>query len=118
MTLLHAALNVSDVEESIAFYRDLLGMEPVDELDDDIRQVWIGRDGAAALQLRGGHDGPIGPAGVHHVAIDVENVEETAAQVEADRIRREPAVVESLGIRTAFVTDPDGYTVELIEDIQ
>lgn len=118
MTLLHAAFNVSDLEESIAFYRDLLGMEPVEELDGERRQVWIGRDGAASLQLRAGQDDPIGPSGVDHVALAVENVEETVGQVETDRIRRAPTVVEALGIRTAFVADPDGYVLELIEDVE
>lgn len=118
MGLLHVAINVSDLAESISFYRELFGMEPVEQTDGDVRQVWIGRDGEAALQLRMGGDAAIGPAGVDHIAIAVDNVDEKVGQLAPDRIEREPAVLESWGIRTAFVTDPDGYVIELIQELE
>lgn len=118
MGLLHVAINVSDLEESIAFYGELFGMEPVEETDGDVRQVWIGRDGEAALQLRDGSDGSIGPTGVDHIAIAVENVDAKVGRLAPDRIEREPTVLESWGIRTAFVTDPDGYVIELIQELE
>ena len=118
MPLLHAAINVSDVEESIAFYREVFGMEPVNEADGDVRQVWIGRDGESDFQLREvGAEEPIGSSGVDHIAIDVEDVDEVAGRVDPDHITREPEDIESMGIRIAFVTDPDGYEIELIQPL-
>lgn len=119
MTLLHAAIDVSDIETSIAFYCEHFAMEILDEMeDDDVRQVWVGEDGEAAVQLRGVDGGPVGPAGVDHLAIAVDRIEDVLEGFGADRIEREPSVVESWGIRTAFVTDPDGYVIELIEELE
>lgn len=119
MTLLHAAIDVSDLETSIGFYREHFGMEILDEMeDDDVRQVWVGYDGEAAVQLRGVDGGPVGPSGVDHLAVAVDRIDDVLEGFEADRIEHEPAVVEAWGIRTAFVTDPDGYVIELIEELE
>lgn len=118
MGLLHAAINVSDLEETKAFYRECFGMEPLEETDDgDVSQVWIGRNGEAALQLRNGSDEPVGPDGVDHIAIGVDRVEEVLAQFDDDRIVSEPTILESWGIKAAYVTDPDGYVLELIQEL-
>ena len=119
MPLLHAAINVSDLDRSLEFYAEVFGMEPVNEAEGEIHQVWIGRGEEADVQLRVvGDDAPVGRSGVDHVAIGVESVDETAGRVADDRITRAPEDLPEMGVRIAFFLDPDDYQIEIIEPLE
>jgi lactoylglutathione lyase len=124
MHLAHVALWVSDLEASVAFYRDGLGLERRSSWErDGVENVYVGTD-AGELQLRYDPDRttPVAPsrADVDHVAFALNDADAVDAAFErvADRadcaVVAEPHVVEPADAYAAFVADPDDYTVELV----
>lgn len=123
MTLRHVALEVPDIEASVEFYEDLVGYEVVRsfEADDGTRNVFVGepdssQDDDAALQLVEA-DGPVDPGDYVHHALTVEDVDETVADLDDELITGGPEDLEDDGLRVAFIEDPDGWGVELIEEL-
>jgi lactoylglutathione lyase len=124
MDLAHVALWVSDLDQSLAFYCDGLGLDRRRSWEDEgVENVYVGTD-AGELQLRYDPDRttPIAPsrADVDHVAFslaDADEVEEAFERVESRpdcAVVAEPHVVEPAEAYAAFVADPDDYTVELV----
>lgn len=119
MGLLHVAINVSDVNASVEFYRTVLGMTQIREETDGVHQIWVGRDEESEIQLREvGSDGPVGPTGAHHFAITVDDLDNVCRSIDASDIEMEPTTFPSHGTRGAFIRDPDGYAIELIQEIE
>jgi lactoylglutathione lyase len=118
MGLLHAAINVSDVEQSIAFYRSIFDMNVLREQTDERRQVWLGRKDEPEIQLCSVGPGTgVGSIGVNHIAIGVEDVDKICDALDSAQIEMEPETFPSYGTRAAFIKDPDGYTYELIQEL-
>ena len=118
----HAVLYVRDVERSVAFYRDVLGLEPV---HDDWRTV-----GAAFLRARGSendHDlglfaigdgapGPVrGAVGLYHLAWEVGRVEDLVDARET-LLRAGSLVGQSDhgATKSLYGMDPDGNEFEVM----
>ncbi|MFB6184744.1 MAG: VOC family protein [Haloarculaceae archaeon] len=123
MDVIHTALWVSDVAASVDFYTTLDLRRQFSFEMDGVENVYVGgRYGQ--LQLRHDPDRAdvVDPdrSAMDHVAVGVEDCdaafervrEETNAEVVA-----EPTVIEPADARAAFVTDPDGYVVELVEPL-
>ncbi|MGM0591593.1 MAG: VOC family protein [Halobacteriota archaeon] len=120
--VIHTALWVADIEQSLAFYVDALGLERSREhggsSPGEVRNVFVAGPDGTEIQFKYTSDGdPETPAGVDHVAVSVADVD-----AEFERIVEEtgcPVVAEpkttGSGARIAFVEDPDGYAVELVE---
>lgn len=114
-------LRVADPERSITFYTSLgyevIGQVPGTELGM-LTMLKLPDDEFVALELvhRPGHRWA-GPGGLSHLVIHVENVHTTVARLAARRIRtEEPRSPDgSAGFWTAWVTDPDGYRIELVQ---
>lgn len=124
MTLRHTAIRVEDIESNVAFYEDLLGYE-VDrsfETDEGTRNVFIGdpedtdTDDPAALQLVEA-DEPVETGDFVHVALTVDDVDAAVDQLDDDRVDRGPLTMEEFDSRVAFVDGPEGWGLELIEDL-
>jgi len=124
MTLRHTALRVEDIEASVAFYRDLLGYEVLREFetDDGTRNVFVGdpadedTDDPAAVQFVEA-DGPVDTGHFEHVALTVDDVDAALDGLDDDRIDDGPITMEAFDSRVAFVTGPEGWGVELVEDL-
>ncbi|MFC5134702.1 MULTISPECIES: VOC family protein [Haloferacaceae] len=135
MDVLHAAMWVEDVESAEAFYTEGLGLHRTREFesDDGATNRFVGGKSDAEIQFKyyaddadggdgedNGDDG--GPAsGFDHVAVAVEDIEESIATLTEEfdsELLKGPKHLEDKDIRIAFVTDPEGYTVELIEQIE
>jgi lactoylglutathione lyase len=129
MRLLHTMLRVGDLPRSIAFYTEVLGMTLLRTTDRPEQQytlafVGYGRNPEhAEIELTYNHGVDryeIGTA-YGHVAIGVPDVAATCAAVRAKAqslgaaITREPGPVKGGSTVIAFITDPDGYKIELIE---
>jgi catechol 2,3-dioxygenase-like lactoylglutathione lyase family enzyme len=138
----HVSVSCSDIERSLAFYRDLLGLPvlSVGEVSgDDVERV-TGEPGvrmlAADLDLGRGQvlelieyvegspaspGGATAPAVPGHVGLLVDDVDEVHRRlVEAGvRVRSEPVRLSEpgawFGVRCVNALDPDGVTVELVE---
>lgn len=119
MDVLHPALDVADLDTTVAFYEDLLGLHRTREAELDGRQhYFLGGAGPAELQLVEA-DEPVEPAGINHLAVaaeDVDAVVEEAVDEWGSTVEMEPQTFNDA--RLAFITDPEGYSVELIEELR
>jgi lactoylglutathione lyase len=123
--MLHTMLRVGDLERSIAFYTKLLGMKELrrrDVPDGKYTLVFVGyadEDEQAVIELTynyGVEKYEMG-TGFGHLAVGVPDV---AAACEAVRngggkVTREAGPVKFGTTIIAFVEDPDGYKMELIQ---
>ena len=123
MTLRHTAFEVSDIETEVEFYEDLAGYEVVRsfEADDGTRNVFVGTpdpglDDDAALQLVGS-DGPVDTGDFVHVALTVADVDAIIEDLDDSQITGRPETLEDAGVRIAFIEDPEGWGVEIIEEL-
>ncbi len=120
----HIVFNVSDVDASIAFYRDVLGLS-IERLDDfraskvEFPSVRIDANTIIDLfppAMHGAREG--NGSNVNHVALAVAEDAEAIAAFFADRglalLRFSPQNVGARGTGAAYYThDPDGNTIEL-----
>jgi len=121
MRTLHIGLRVSDLERSLAFYTGLgyevLGNVPETEFGS-LTMLKLPGDEFVTLELV--HDpgrGTVGPGGLNHVVIQVESMNEVVADLDAQGAHVElPSSPDGSGdFWTAWVTDPDGYRLELVQ---
>jgi lactoylglutathione lyase len=125
MRILHTMLRVGDLERSIDFYTNVLGMRLLRKTDRPEQKytlafVGYGEEAAqAVLELTynyGVTSYDIG-SGYGHVAIAVPDAAAACAAVRAKggSVTREAGPVKGGTTVIAFVQDPDGYKIELIE---
>ena len=125
MRILHTMLRVGDLQRSIRFYTDVLGMRVLrttDRPEQKYTLAFVGyadESGSAVLELTynygvGKYD--LGSA-FGHVAIEVPNAAAAcdAVRGKGGRVTREAGPVKGGTTVIAFVEDPDGYKIELIE---
>lgn len=122
MRFAHTMIRVKDIEESIAFYRDKLGLEltrhfELPGADATLAFVKDPKSGME-IELTYNHDGRDYEQGdaFGHLAFYVASVDETAADWKSKGIAfsLEPKTMKN-GTRIAFAVDPTGYKIELIE---
>jgi lactoylglutathione lyase len=123
---LHTMVRITDPEKSRAFYEAALGMEFRREMDivrngeREATNYFFGYPGQEEeLELTFNHDGSTYELGTGygHIAIGVEDLDATLAQLAEQGIEpeRPPYSVREGGSRLCFVRDPDSYRVEIIE---
>jgi lactoylglutathione lyase len=103
-------LYVSDMERSLAFHRDLLGI-PL-RGDDDWQEASLGGTRFALHRTHEGVDEL--SAGTIHVSFEVRDLAEASERLRASGIEAKEAVRGDWGA-AAEVTDPDGYGIFLFE---
>lgn len=124
MRILHTMLRVTDLEKSIAFYTQVLGMKLLRRHDNPEYQytlafVGFGDESAqAVIELTynwGVSEYELGSA-FGHIAIEVEDAYAACAAIKAagGKVTREAGPVKGGNSIIAFVEDPDGYKIELI----
>jgi len=125
MRLLHTMLRVRDLDASLRFYCDALGMRLLRRKDYPGGQFTLAFVGygdeseTAVLELTYNWDGrsyEIG-TGFGHIAIGTDDIHATVEALRAKgvRVTREPGPMQHGTTVIAFVEDPDGYKVELIQ---
>ena len=121
----HVTAIASDLERTIAFYRDLLGLAIVHDgpSDDDAeaRHVWFGAlDGAPGtlvsfMQYPELPPGQVGVGSTHHFALIVDSPEEQEAW--RDYLRDHGVdctdVFDRGPFKSIYIRDPDGHIVEI-----
>jgi lactoylglutathione lyase len=124
--LLHTMLRVKDFDASLRFYVDGLGMRVFDRYEIESRRascMFIGFNdyaGGGLIELAQYWDAegpPTHGSGYGHVAIGAPDITGMLAKLEAMgvEVTLRPRALIGAGPRVAFVKDPDGYAVELIE---
>jgi len=125
MRMLHTMLRVGDLDRSIAFYTEVLGMQLLRRKDypsGRFTLAFVGYGNEAehtVLELTHNWDTTsyaLGD-GYGHIALGVEDIHSTCAGIagKGGRVVREPGPMQHGSTVIAFVEDPDGYKVELIE---
>lgn len=124
MRLLHTMIRVNDLDESIKFYCDVLGMTLLRKKEYPSGRFTLAFVGygseaeQAVIELTYNWDTrqyDLGNA-FGHIAIGVENIYETceALRHKGAKIVREPGPMKHGGTEIAFIEDPNGYKIELI----
>jgi lactoylglutathione lyase len=125
MRILHTMIRVGDLERSIEFYTKVLGMQLLrrrDYPEGRFTNVFVGYDDearAAVLELTHNWDTKhydLGN-GYGHVAIEVDNAYEAWEEVtrRGGKVTRPAGPMKHGTTVIAFVEDPDGYKIELVE---
>lgn len=126
MRLLHTMIRVGDLDRSIAFYTKVLGMTLLrqkDYPDGKFTLAFVGygdEKDTAVIELTHNWETSsytIGD-GYGHVALGVADIYGTcdAIRLAGGTITREPGPMKHGSTVIAFVEDPDGYKIELIEE--
>jgi len=125
MRLLHTMIRVGDLDRSIAFYTDVLGMKLLRRKDypgGRFTLAFVGYDDeqkSAVIELTHNWDTDAYDLGngFGHIAIGVADIYATCERIRASggEITREPGPMKHGSTVIAFVKDPDGYQIELIE---
>lgn len=125
MRMLHTMLRVCDLDESLKFYCDVLGMKLLRKKDypsGEFTLAFVGYGDESehtVLELThnwGTDQYDLGNA-YGHIALGVDNIYETCAQIrlKGGKVVREPGPMKHGSTVIAFVEDPNGYKVELIQ---
>ncbi|MEG4043611.1 lactoylglutathione lyase [Microcoleus sp. Pol17_C1] len=125
MQLLHTMLRVGNLEESLKFYTEVLGMKLLrkkDYPDGKFTLAFVGygdESDTTVLELTynwGVTEYNLGDA-YGHIAIGVDDIYGTCDEIKArgGKVSREPGPMKHGSTVIAFVQDPDGYKVELIQ---
>ena len=126
MRMMHTMIRVTDIEKSIAFYCDVLGMRLLRRMDFPEGRFTLAFVGyadeseTAVLELTHNWDTDAYQLGdaYGHIAIGVEDVYATCEGVKERNGNgvREAGPMKGGSTVIAFVEDPDGYKIELLQD--
>jgi lactoylglutathione lyase len=125
MRLLHTMLRVGDLDRSIAFYTDIMGMSLLRKSDNPEYKYTLAFIGygpeseQTVLELTynwGNENYELGTA-YGHIAIEVDDIYAKCQKIELQGgdVYRKPGPVQGGKTVIAFVRDPDGYAIELIQ---
>lgn len=125
MRVLHTMIRVGDLERSLDFYSNVLGMKILrrkDYPDGRFTLAFVGygdESSNAVIELTHNWDTStyeIG-TGYGHIALGMENIYTAceAIREKGGKITREPGPMKHGTTEIAFVEDPDGYKIELIQ---
>ncbi|MEG4840522.1 MULTISPECIES: lactoylglutathione lyase [unclassified Microcoleus] len=125
MQLLHTMLRVGNLEESLKFYTEVLGMKLLRQKEypeGKFTLAFVGygdESDTTVLELTynwGVTEYNLGDA-YGHIAIGVDDIYGTCEEIKArgGKVSREPGPMKHGSTVIAFVQDPDGYKVELIQ---
>jgi glyoxylase I family protein len=108
----HVSINVTDLDQSLVFYRDTLGLKVIESRPDDVITVegaWLGCPDGREIHLLV-NEMPTGKG--QHYAFEVGDIESTVATLSGAGLKvSKPA--EMVGIcRQVFCKDPSGNLVE------
>lgn len=125
MRMLHTMLRVGNLDQSIKFYCDLLGMKLLRQKDypgGEFTLAFVGygaetENTVIELTYNWGVDQYDLGAGYGHIALGVDDIYSTCDRIKAQggKISREPGPMKHGTTVIAFVEDPDGYKIELIQ---
>ncbi|KOO08658.1 lactoylglutathione lyase [Vibrio hepatarius] len=126
--ILHTMLRVGDLDKSIQFYTDVMGMQLLRKNENTEYKYTLAFLGygdesqGAVIELTynwGTTEYDMGSA-FGHIAIGVDDIYTTFDAIKAagGNVTREPGPVKGGTTHIAFVKDPDGYMIELIQNKQ
>ena len=125
MRILHTMIRVSNLEKSLDFYLNMLGMNLIKRKDYEhgkFTLAFVGyglEENAAMIELtyNWGVNNYLKGDGFGHIAIGVKDIQHLCKNLSKKgcKILREPGPMKNSNSILAFIEDPDGYKIELIE---
>ena len=126
MKFLHTMIRVKNIDESLKFYTEVLNMklDHKKRLEDCWLYFLTDESGCCQIELtyndetpQGGYD--IG-SGFGHFAFGVESLEDFTQKIEklGYSYLYPPFDLTGKGSKIAFIKDPDGYEIELVEQVK
>lgn len=114
----HVSFAVRDLSRSLAFYQDLLGLEPIERPDFGIPGAWLSAGNSQVHLIQTPEGAPVGspPPAIsplaNHDAFAVEDYAATLARLQAAGVE----VLETSAEQgQLWIRDPDGNVIELID---
>jgi len=123
MALIHTCYRITDIGRSVAFY-EALGFHEIGRVPirDEAVNVFMNQPGDGDMpRLELTHNFGVDSyeigTGYGHIAITTDNIDATLAKLSEQGIEpeRPPYTIREGGNRLTFVSDPDGYRVEILE---
>ncbi|MCB9992885.1 MAG: VOC family protein [Hyphomicrobiaceae bacterium] len=119
----HVAIKVTDVDRSLDYYRDRLGFEEMLRLHHDDGSLWLVYlriTDDQYLEIFPGAENDRAPGwnanGVNHICFLIDDLDATCARIEATGITlMSPPKAGADGNRQAWLEDPDGNRIEMME---
>lgn len=118
MKFMWTTLPVSDLDKSLAFYSELMGLGPVAKMGSPAHQVvMLGENGQTKLELicEPGKAIPEAPGGLISMGYAPDDLDAFMAKVAEKGIPAIGPISPTPDVRFFFIKDPDGYTVQLVE---
>jgi lactoylglutathione lyase len=122
MKILHTCLNVSDLDRSIEFYTKIIGLKFISRREvkqNNAEIAFLEDERGAAIELTHWRDKKdlVEGDNFDHIAFAVKDVRATVGELEASgvTIAMEPFSLSGSSSSIAFIKDPDGNWLELIE---
>jgi lactoylglutathione lyase len=125
LRMMHTMLRVGDLDRALAFYTDLLGMTLIKTLDfpeGEFTLAFVGygpEESHTVLELtyNYGETGYDLGTGYGHIALETSDIYATAERLKAAGavFTREPGPMKHGKTHIAFLKDPDGYLIELVQ---
>lgn len=122
MDILHTAVWVDELDDQLAFYDSVFDITENRRFKgpDGVLNVFISGESETELQFKHDEDTAVtvDPGTFDHVALSVDSVDDTIREVTTEwdsSVVAGPTNMDDLGVRIAFITDPAGYHVEIIE---
>lgn len=120
MRTLHVGIRVADIDRSLVFYRALgyrvIGSVPGTGIGD-LTMLALPEDRFVTLELVHRRGEPVTVDGISHLVVQVESMTVIAESLAAQGMDLEDTAVhdEESDFTTAWLTDPDGYRIELVQ---
>jgi catechol 2,3-dioxygenase-like lactoylglutathione lyase family enzyme len=115
----NVAINVSNLQRSILFYTQVIGLAVLAIIEtEDVHEVIVGAEGEGSqlmLAQRMGGSLPQPPSGIWKVFVNTDELDAVLERARAAGalVAGEPIFLERFNLELGFVTDPDGYLIEL-----
>ncbi|PLR75924.1 glyoxalase [Bacillus sp. V3-13] len=119
----HVGIMVKDLEQSIGFYKDVLGLDLLDRIDHNdpsIKLAFLGikESDQICVELVFGAKGNLPDEGkVHHIAFTVDNIEDEIERLQSHEVIFIDEEITTLtnGAKYIFLKGPDGELLELFQ---
>ena len=110
----HINIETTDLDASVRFYEEVLGLKPGWRPAFDVPGAWLYVDDQPVIHLVVRETVNEGPTGaIHHVALKAQGLEGTTDRLERFGITYSKTVVPDLSVTQLFVDDPNGVKLEL-----
>ena len=110
----HFTIMTADLDASVAFYTEILGLKDGPRPSFDAPGAWLYCDERPVVHLIGGATGKdSGTGAIDHVAFRAGGLDDTRARLNERGISYRERDVPGQPLHQLFLTDPDGVTIEI-----